>query len=46
MSASTQKAIARECDAIKATLLEKNRAYGDSALNPVLRVGERRRTRR
>lgn len=27
--------IARECDAIKAMLLEKNRQYGDSALNPV-----------
>lgn len=27
--------ITRECDAIKAMLLEKNRAYGNSALDPV-----------
>lgn len=31
----TQDAIAAECDAIKVMLLEKNRSYGDSALNPV-----------
>lgn len=31
----TQDAIAAECDAIKAMLLEKNRSYGDSALNPI-----------
>lgn len=31
----SQQAIADECDAIKEMLLEKNRAYGDSALNPV-----------
>jgi hypothetical protein len=36
----TQKEIAATCDAIKALLLEKNRAYGDSALNP-LRVFSR-----
>lgn len=28
-------AIESECDAIKAMLLEKNRAYGNSALDPV-----------
>lgn len=27
--------IARECDDLKALLLEKNRAYGNSALDPV-----------
>ena len=27
--------IEQECDAIKAMLLAKNRAYGDSALNPL-----------
>ena len=27
--------IAAECDAIKAMLLAKNKAYGDSALNPL-----------
>lgn len=31
----TQKAIAEKCDAIKNLLLEKNRKYGNSALNPV-----------
>jgi hypothetical protein len=31
----TQIDIAITCDAIKALLLEKNRKYGDSALNPV-----------
>ncbi len=31
----TQIDIATTCDAIKALLLEKNRKYGDSALNPV-----------
>jgi len=30
-----QAAIAEECDAIKELLLEKNRAYGNSALDPV-----------
>jgi len=30
-----QRAIAEECDAIKAMLLEKNRNYGSSALDPV-----------
>lgn len=32
--------IAAECDAVKAMLLEKNRAYGNSALDP-LRVFSR-----
>lgn len=27
--------IAEECDALKAMLLEKNKAYGNSALNPI-----------
>jgi hypothetical protein len=31
----TQQKIAQVCDAIKELLLEKNRAYGDSAINPV-----------
>lgn len=31
----TQSAIAAECDAIKALLLEKNKAYGNSALEPL-----------
>lgn len=30
-----QALIAEECDAIKNMLLEKNRKYGNSALNPV-----------
>ena len=30
----SQRLISEECDAIKALLLEKNRDYGDSALNP------------
>jgi len=33
--ADSQREIAAECDAIKAMLLEKNRAYGDSALAPI-----------
>lgn len=32
---NTADAIAEECDAIKAMLLEKNAAYGDSAIRPV-----------
>lgn len=32
---TTQDLIARECDNLKALLLEKNRKYGDSAVNPV-----------
>lgn len=32
---ATQAAISEECDALKALLLEKNRAYGDSAVNPL-----------
>lgn len=31
----TQRAIAEQCDAIKALLLEKNAAYGNSALEPM-----------
>lgn len=31
----TQQRIAEVCDGIKSMLLEKNRKYGDSALNPV-----------
>lgn len=31
----TQLNIVRECDRIKTMLLQKNAAYGDSALNPV-----------
>lgn len=31
----TQQAIVDECDALKALLLTKNRAYGNSALDPV-----------
>lgn len=33
--AQTQVDIATTCDAVKELLLEKNRKYGDSALNPV-----------
>lgn len=32
---NSQEKIARVCDEIKDVLLEKNRKYGDSALNPV-----------
>lgn len=32
---NTQEEIAATCDGIKALLLEKNLAYGDSALNPM-----------
>jgi hypothetical protein len=32
---NTQSAIAEECDAIKKLLLEKNLAYGNSAIDPV-----------
>lgn len=31
----SQRAIAEECDKIKEMLLEKNRKYGNSALNPI-----------
>ena len=34
MSTKTQDQIAKTCDEIKKLLIEKNRAYGDSALNP------------
>ena len=33
--AQTQIDIAATCDSVKELLLEKNRKYGDSALNPV-----------
>lgn len=39
----TQDRIAAECDGIKEMLLAKNRAYGDSAINP-LRVFSRAST--
>jgi hypothetical protein len=32
---NTQERIAKVCDDIKQLLLEKNRKYGDSALNPI-----------
>jgi hypothetical protein len=35
MSEGIQKAIATECDAVKALLLAKNQAYGDSAFEPL-----------
>lgn len=35
MSSKTQFAIAQICDEIKEMLIEKNKSYGDSALNPV-----------
>ena len=35
MSELTQRDIARKCDAVKNLLIEKNRKYGDSALEPV-----------
>lgn len=31
----SQQQIADTCDSIKQTLLEKNRKYGDAALNPI-----------
>lgn len=31
----TQELIEKICDEVKAVLLEKNRAYGDSAINPL-----------
>jgi len=34
-SSPTQDLIARTCDMLKAMLLEKNRRYGNSALDPV-----------
>ena len=34
-STQSQQDIARTCDEIREMLLEKNRKYGDSALNPV-----------
>ncbi len=35
MSAQTEADIATVCEEIRALLVEKNRAYGDSALDPV-----------
>lgn len=35
MSEDVTALIAQECDALKAMLLEKNKAYGNSALDPV-----------
>lgn len=35
MNAKTEEKIAKVCDEIKDMLVRKNRAYGDSALNPV-----------
>lgn len=32
---STQEQISRVCDGIKAMLIEKNRKYGDAAINPI-----------
>ena len=32
---TTQREIVETCDGISALLLEKNRKYGDSALNPI-----------
>ena len=34
MTIDTQTAIIKKCDELKILLLEKNRKYGDSALNP------------
>ena len=34
MTTTTQELIAQECDTLKELLLEKNRKYGDSAINP------------
>ena len=35
MSEKTQKAIGEVCDQIKNMLIEKNKSYGDSALDPI-----------
>jgi len=35
MTTQSQQDISQVCDAIRELLLEKNRKYGDSALNPV-----------
>lgn len=35
MLTSTQNLIVEECESIKEMLLEKNRKYGDSAVNPI-----------
>ena len=35
MSELTQREIVRKCEAVKNLLIEKNRKYGDSALEPV-----------
>lgn len=35
MTLSTQEQISRVCDGIKGMLIEKNRKYGDAAINPI-----------
>jgi hypothetical protein len=35
MSEQTQQSIAKVCDQIKDMLIEKNKSYGDSALDPI-----------
>lgn len=35
MKTETQEEISKVCDEIKEMLIEKNRKYGDSALNPI-----------
>ena len=35
MSVKTEQMIAEECDRLKEILISKNRAYGDSAIDPV-----------
>lgn len=35
MSLDTQNKISQVCDEIKKMLIEKNKSYGDSAINPV-----------
>jgi hypothetical protein len=35
MTATTQNIIANVCDNIKSMLIEKNKSYGDSALDPI-----------
>ena len=35
MKIDAQRLIAEECDRIKSLLLEKNRKYGNAALNPI-----------
>jgi hypothetical protein len=35
MSEETQKSIIKECEFIKNFLIDKNKKYGDSAINPI-----------